>query len=141
MPMDTAQKLSSVEILGETLVAEMDERERELAKSIAIRAEFTKDLEEITAWLGRAESKVQQRNSVPHVLKSQLAEVSCEVGATSDLLERLNKNGQILMDKAAAKQDRELFSSTCANVTQQLSHLRHLLEQKKLAVSVQGDCF
>jgi chromosome segregation ATPase len=116
-------------------VSEMDEKERDLAKAQSIRTEYTRDLEEITFWLGRAEAKVQDRNAEPHVLKSQLDEVSYEVGGAADQLERLNRNGQVLMEKAALSQDRELAHSTCANVTQQLSHLRHILEQKKMAVS------
>ncbi len=125
-----------MEILGESLVSEMDEKERELAKASSVRAEYTADLEELTFWLGRAEAKVQDRGAEPHALKAQLAEVSCEVGGAADQLERLNRNGQLLGggERASSQQERELVHSSCNSATQQLSRVRHLLEQRRMAV-------
>ena len=37
----------------------------------------------------------------------------------------------------ADPQEKDLVTSTCSNLTDQLAHVRHLLEQKKMAVSCQ----
>ena len=63
-----------------------------------------------------------------------MAEISCEVGAATEQIERFSKNGQSLAERAAETGERDLANSTVANVGHQVQHLRHLLEQKKMAV-------
>lgn len=79
---------------------------------------------------------LQDRSLEPKALKTQLATVNDEVGKISEQLERLNKNGQILAEKSQNPHEKELVQSTCANITDQLAHVRHLLEQQKMAVSL-----
>ena len=99
LPSETAQRLSAVEILGESLVSEMDEKDRELSRATSVRAEFASDLEEVTSWLGKAEARVLDRGAEPHALKDGLAEVSCEIGDATEQIERLSKNGQSLAER------------------------------------------
>ncbi len=53
----------------------------------------------------------------------------------AEQLERLNRNGQTLSEKTSSQQERELVTSTCSSLTDQLGHLRHLLEQRKMSTS------
>ena len=82
-------------------------------------------------------AKILLLNSYLSPLKTQLQDVNQEVGGVSDQLERLNKNGQTLAEKAASAADREVVLSTCNSLTDQMGHVRHMLEQKKMAVSLQ----
>ncbi len=61
-------------------------------------------------------------------------QVSLEVGGVAEQLERLNRNGQILAERTSSGQERDLVTSTCSSLTDQLGHLRHLLEQRKMTV-------
>ena len=96
-------------------------QDRELTKAASIRADFARDLEEVTSWLGGAEARVLDRGAEPAALKvnklhlkvnkqltsakflislkERLAEVSCEIGAKTEQVERLNKNGQSLAER------------------------------------------
>ena len=65
-------QLSSVEILAESLINEMDEKERDFDRSGNVRAEYLQDVEEIQFWLQRAEAKVQDRSLEPMALKTRL---------------------------------------------------------------------
>lgn len=128
-------KLSALEILAESLVATMDEKERELSKAEAARQEYSDDIEQIQAWLQNAEARIQERSVPPQQLQNQLQSVNGEVSAITNSLERLNKNGQTLADKSPNAAERDLVQSTCNNLNDQLAHVRHLLEQRKIAVS------
>ena len=92
-----------------------------MTKAASIRADFARDLEEVTSWLGGAEARVLDRGTQPAALKvnklhlkvnkqltsakflislkERLAEVSCEIGAKTEQVERLNKNGQSLAER------------------------------------------
>ena len=43
--------------------------DRELTKAVSIRADFSRDLEEVTSWLGGAEARVLDRGAEPAALK------------------------------------------------------------------------
>ena len=105
-----------------------------MARSETVRADYAQFLEEVTSWLHRTEAKIRDGSAEPHVLKSQLQGISAEVGPISEKMEQMNKNGQVLVDKSQSTQERELVNSTCNNTTEQFSHLRRLLEQKKVSV-------
>lgn len=127
-------QLSALEILAESLVGEMEEKEREHGRAAAARAEYAADAEEAQAWLQSAEARVQDRAAGPHRTREVLQEVSLEAGGVAERLERLSRNGQTLAERSASQQERDLATSTCASLTDQLGHLRHLLEQRKMAV-------
>ena len=44
-------------------------QDRELTKAASIRADFARDLEEVTSWLGGAEARVLDRGAEPTALK------------------------------------------------------------------------
>ena len=114
----------------------MEEKEREHARAKAARADYAKDAEEAQAWLQAAEARTQDRAGPrPHDARARLQEVSLEAGAAAERLERLSRVGQTLAEKTSSQQERELVTSTCSSLTDQLGHLRHLLEQRKMAVS------
>ena len=58
--------------MAESLVGELDEKERDFERSGTVRAEYVQDVEEIQFWLQRAEAKVQDRGLEPFALKAQL---------------------------------------------------------------------
>ena len=69
-------QLSSLEILAESLVGEMEEKEREHSRAKSARAEYAKDAEEAQAWLQKAETRVQDRTGPrPHDVRARLQEV------------------------------------------------------------------
>ena len=134
-PLFSPPQLSKLEIQAESLMGAMDEKDRELAKSAEIRAAFAADTEALQAWTQAAEVRCSDRAKDPKQLKQQLTAVNDEMGAAAEQLERVNKNGSLLAEKSRAAGERELVSGTCGSLTDSLAHVRHVLEQKKMAVS------
>ena len=52
-------QLSSLEILAESLMGKLEEKERDLSKAQSVRSEYAQDVEKIQFWLQRAEAKIQ----------------------------------------------------------------------------------
>lgn len=48
-----------MEILAETLVGQLEEKERDFQKAQNVRSEYAQDVEEIQFWLQRAEAKIE----------------------------------------------------------------------------------
>ncbi len=58
-----------------------------------------------------------------------------ELGAAGEQLERVNKNGAALAERTKSPHEKDLVQSTCTSVSEQMAHVRHIMEQKKMAVS------
>ena len=139
LPVDAAQKLSTLEILAESLQGEMAEKERESERARSVRTEYSADVDELQTWLSAVEDKVQDRSRPPHDLRAVLAEVASEVATSSERLERFNRNGRTIVERSKSPAERDVVQSTCSNVTDQICRLRHVVEQKKMAVSDDND--
>lgn len=137
VPTDLAQELSALELLTETLSNTMDEKDRDFKRARTIRYDYAADVDEVTAWLQKAELKVQDRTLEPSVLKEQLQQLQSEIGPICEKLERLTKNGRTIIDNAQDEAEKEVIRSTIDNLTEQMSQVKSLLEDKKQKV---GDC-
>ena len=102
------------------------------AEHLAIVPELTQKLNLYP--LSRSDTKVQDRSLVPHDLKDQLATVAAEIGAISEKLGRLHKNGQLIVERTHNYAERDLVQSSCTTLTDQLDQLQTLLQRRKVAV-------
>nr|CAD7455197.1 unnamed protein product [Timema tahoe] len=131
VPTDIAQQLSSLELLWETVSGAMEEKSRDLKRARTVRSEYTVDVDEVQDWLQRAEAQVQDRSLDPHKQKEYLMQFQGELGSVDDRMERLTKNGGVLIGNSRDDAEKALVQSTINTLTERLQQFRSCLEQKK----------
>ncbi|CAG2068377.1 unnamed protein product, partial [Timema podura] len=131
VPTDIAQQLSSLELLWETVSGAMEEKSRDLKRARTVRSEYTADVDEVQDWLQRAEAQVQDRSLDPHKQKEYLMQFQGELGSVDDRMERLTKNGGVLIGNSRDDAEKALVQSTINTLTERLQQFRSCLEQKK----------
>jgi chromosome segregation ATPase len=127
-------QLSTLEILAETLTNDLDERERELSRARNARAEYATESEELQRWLQSAEARIRDTDGKPEVLREKLAAIGPEAGSAAERLEHVARCAQLVGERSPDPAERDLANSTLASLTEGLAHVRHSLEQRKMAV-------
>merc|ERR1712029_1107396 len=135
LPSDTADKLANVELLAEQKLTNLEDRESEHKRAKNIRYEFQVDVEEVQFWISRSESKIQDRTLEPHILKNNLNDIQSEINGISEQLDKLLTNGKIITEKTDNNQEKELVLSTTNNLSEQISSLKNLIQEKKNAAN------
>merc|ERR1712025_302079 len=135
LPSDTADKLANVELLAEQKLTNLEDRESEHKRAKNIRFEFQVDVEEVQFWISRSESKIQDRTLEPHILKNNLNDIQSEINGISEQLDKLLTNGKIITEKTDNNQEKELVLSTTNNLSEQISTLKNLIQEKKNAAN------
>nr|CAD7432089.1 unnamed protein product [Timema monikensis] len=131
VPTDIAQQLSSLELLWETVSGAMEEKSRDLKRARTVRSEYNVDVDEVQDWLQRAEAQVQDRSVDPHQQKEHLTKFQGELSSVDDRMERLTKNGGVLIGNSHDDGEKALVQSTINTLTERLQQFRSCLEQKK----------
>lgn len=134
VPTDVSQQLSSLELLSETISNAMEEKNREFKRAKTIRTDYNTDVDIIQNWISQAESKIQNRSIEPQLLKDHLQQVQSEISAQMDRLEKLTKNGKIIIEKTKDDEEKVLVQKTIDNLTEQLQQVKSWLEEKKSQV-------
>ena len=93
------------------------------------------DVEEVQFWISRSESKIQDRTLEPHILKNNLNDIQSEINGISEQLDKLLTNGKIITEKTDNNQEKELVLSTTNNLSEQISSLKNLIQEKKNAAN------
>lgn len=134
VPSDVAQHLTALELCAEATAQAMEEKQREQKRARTTRSDYLADVDEVQAWIRQAELKVQDRSVEPAVLREHLRQIQNELGTISDKLERLTRNGRIIVENTRDDAEKELINSTIGNITEQLAQVRSWLEEKKQIV-------
>ena len=131
VPTDLAQKLTSLELKAEDTSQAMEEKQREQKRAKTTRSDYLTDVDEVQSWIRQAELKVQNRSIEPTKLMEHLRQIQNELGPISDKLERLTKNGQVIIENTRDGNEKELIGSTIVNLTDQLGQVKSWLDEKK----------
>lgn len=134
VPSDVAQDLTALELLAESLSNKMEEKDREFKKARTVRTDYNADVAEVQNWIKEAELKVQDRSVEPQVLNEHLQQIQQEIGGVTDRLEKLTRNGKVIIEKTQDDEEKRLVQSTIDNLTEQLSQVKSWLEEKKQQV-------
>lgn len=134
VPSDVAQELNQLELLTEAIASAMEEKDREFKKARTIRTDYLNDVEEVQSWIKDAELKVQDRSVEPQLLQQHLQQIQSEIGTIADRLEKLIKNGKVIMEKTKDDEERQLVQSTMNELADQLQQVRSWLEEKRQQV-------
>jgi hypothetical protein len=134
VPSDVAQELNQLELLTEAIASAMDEKDREFKKARTIRTDYLNDVEDVQSWIKDAELKVQDRSVEPQLLQEHLQQIQAEIGTITDRLEKLIKNGKVIIEKTKDDEERELIRSTMNDLADQLQQVRSWLEEKRQQV-------
>ncbi|XP_012253400.2 muscle-specific protein 300 kDa isoform X14 [Athalia rosae] len=134
VPTDIGQQLTALELAAESAASAMEEKQREQKRARTTRSDYIADVDEVQTWIRAAELKVQDRSMEPFKLKEHLQKIQSEIGAITDKLERLTRNGQVIVENTKDGNERELIKSTVNNLTEQLAQVRSWLEEKKQQV-------
>lgn len=134
VPTDVSQELTNLELLTETLLNAMEEKNREFKKARTIRSDYITDVDEIQRWIKEAELKIQDRSIEPHILNEHLQEILSEIGNVGDRCKKLLKNGKIIIENTRNNDEKEIVQTTMDNLTEQLQQLRSMLDEKKQQV-------
>lgn len=135
VPSDLAQHLTALELCAEATGQVMEEKQREQKRARTVRSDYLTDLDEVQAWIRQAELKVQDRSIEPGPLKEQLKQVQDELGAITDKLEQLTRNGRTIAENTRDETEKQLIESTVHNVTEQLNQVRSWLDERKQVVA------
>lgn len=134
VPSDISQQLSSLELLSETISNAMEEKDREFKRAKTIRTDYLTDVAAVQEWIQTAETKIQDRSIEPQRLKEHLQQIQSEISSISDRLEKLIKNGKIIMEKTRDDEEKGLIQKTIDNLSEQLQQVRGWLDEKKAQV-------
>ncbi|XP_064211053.1 muscle-specific protein 300 kDa isoform X18 [Tribolium castaneum] len=134
VPSDVAQELNQLELLTEALASAMEEKDREFKKAKTVRSDYLNDVEEVQSWIKDAELKVQDRSIEPQLLQQHLQTIQAEIGGITDRLEKLIKNGKLIVEKTKDDDEKQLIQSTINNLSDQLQQVRSWLEEKRQQV-------
>merc|ERR1719309_612887 len=135
LPPDTGDKLANIELMAEKSLTDLEECESEHKRARNVRYDFQVDVEEVQFWITRSESKIQDLSLEPHSLKNNLNEIQSEINGISEQLDNLLTNGKIITEKTDNHQEKELVLSTPANLSEQIAHLKQLIQDKKNAAN------
>lgn len=131
VPTDISQELTVVELLSEDLLNKMEDKEREYKKARTVRTDYIADVEEVQNWIKEAELKVRDRSIEPQLLNEHLHEIQSEIGNITDRLEKLIRNGKIIIEKTHDEDEKKLVQSTIDTLTNQMQQVKTWLEEKK----------
>lgn len=131
VPSDISQELTVVELLSEDLLNKMEDKDREFKKARTVRTDYIADVEEVQNWIKDAELKVRDRSIEPQLLNEHLHEIQSEIGNITDRLEKLIRNGKIIIEKTRDEDEKKLVQSTIDTLTNQMQQVKTWLEEKK----------
>ncbi|KAK3930237.1 Nesprin-1 [Frankliniella fusca] len=134
VPTELAQELTSLELLSESVSAAMEEKDRDLKRARTVRSDYARDVDAVTAWIQRAELRVQDRSAEPQVLRDHLQQVQAEIGPTEDRLERLSRNARTILENTQDEAEKARVQATVRSLTDQLQQVRAWLHDKKQQV-------
>ncbi|XP_072386756.1 muscle-specific protein 300 kDa isoform X12 [Diabrotica undecimpunctata] len=134
VPSDVAQELNQLELLAESISNAMEEKDREFKKAKTIRTDFSNDVDEVQSWIKDAELQIQDRSIEPQVLHQHLQQIQSEFASINDRLDKLTRNGRNIIQKTKDDEEKEITQSTINNLTEQLSHIKSLLDERKQQV-------
>ncbi|XP_068085330.1 muscle-specific protein 300 kDa [Anabrus simplex] len=134
VPSDISQELSSLELLAETVLSTMDDKERQFKRARTVRSDYDQDVVHVQDWLQKAELRLQDRSVEPRELKEHLSQIQSEIGGITDKLDRLTKNGQVICEKTQDDEERNLIKNTVSSLTDQLQQVKSWLDEKKQQV-------
>ncbi|XP_034241824.1 uncharacterized protein LOC117645652 isoform X2 [Thrips palmi] len=112
----------------------MEEKDRDLKRARTVRSDYVRDVDAVTAWIQRAELRVQDRSAEPQVLRDHLQQVQAEIGATEDRLERLSRNARTIAENTQDEAEKARVQATVRTLTEQLQQVRTWLHDKKQQV-------
>ncbi|XP_052120036.1 muscle-specific protein 300 kDa isoform X1 [Frankliniella occidentalis] len=134
VPTELAQELTSLELLSESVSAAMEEKDRDLKRARTVRSDYVRDVDAVTAWIQRAELRVQDRSAEPQVLRDHLQQVQAEIGPTEDRLERLSRNARTILEHTQDEEEKARVQATVRSLSDQLQQVRTWLHDKKQQV-------
>ena len=71
-PAQVERHVSILELLGEKVLAAMEDKESEAKRARTVRYEYHRDVEQVQSWICQAEGRVQDRSLEPQTLKEFL---------------------------------------------------------------------
>lgn len=131
VPSDISQELTVVELLSEDLLNKMEDKDREYKKARTVRTDYLTDVEEVQNWIKDAELKVRDRSIEPQLLNEHLHQIQSEIGNITDRLEKLIRNGKVIIEKTRDEDEKKLIQSTIDTLTNQMQQVKSWLEEKK----------
>ncbi|XP_057659189.1 muscle-specific protein 300 kDa isoform X4 [Diorhabda carinulata] len=134
VPSDVAQELNQLELLAESISNAMEEKDREFKKARTTRTDFNNDVDEIQSWIKDAELQIQDRSIEPQILHDNLQRIQSDFSSTNDRLDKLTRNGRLIIQKTRDNEEKEITQSTINALTEQLSQLKSLLDERKQQV-------
>lgn len=134
VPSDLAQQLTSLELNTESTLQTMEEKQRNQKRAKTIRTDYLSYIDELQEWIRKAELKVQDRSVEPLKLREFLRQIQTELAPMTDKLEKLIKNGNIIIENTKDDDEKELIKKTIANINEQFGQVKTWLEEKKQQV-------
>lgn len=134
VPSDIVQDLNQLELLAESISSAMEEKDREFKKARTVRTDYVNDVEEIQAWIKDAELKVRDRTTEPQLLNENLQQVQSELVNINDKLEKLSRNGKMIIEKTRDSNEKEMIQSTINDLTDQLAQVKSWLDERRQQV-------
>lgn len=131
VPSDVAQELNQLELLTEALDTAMEDKEKEFKKARTIRTDYLTDVEELQIWIKESELKLQDRSATPQQLHEKLQQIHAEVSAVTDKLDKVTRSGKTIIEKSRKQDEKDIVQSTIDNLTDQISQVKALLEEKR----------
>lgn len=134
VPVDAGQGLAALELRAEDASQAMEEKQRDQKRAKTVRTDYLADVDVLQTWIRETELKVQDRSCTPDKTMEYVRQALNELPPMQDKLERLTRNGKTIVDNTKDEAEKESISATIATLTEQLSHLKTWLDEKRQQV-------
>lgn len=131
VPIDIDRQLTSLEFPVEGISQAMEEKQREQKRAKTMRTDYLTDVEQVQLWLQQAELKIQNRSIEPAKLMEQLRQIQSELAPMSDRLERLTRNGGMIVENTRDESEKEVLRGTMGTLTEQMNQVKSWLDERK----------
>ena len=131
VPIDLGQKLAALELRAEDTSQAMEEKKREQKRAKTARTDYLSDVDDLQTWFRETEINVQDRSCEPEKIMERIRQMQSELPGINDKIERMTKNGKMILTNIKDEAEKEIISATIANLTEQLVRVKTWLEEKK----------
>ncbi|XP_013786172.1 nesprin-2-like [Limulus polyphemus] len=123
--------LESLELLSETVSVAMEDKEREFKRARTARWEYMQGVENIVAWLQKAQEKLEDKSKCPQEAKETLMPILSEVPSVKDNMEKVSRNGNIIIENSQNVEETSRLKGTITSLREQLIQVEAWIGERR----------
>ncbi|CAL1291409.1 unnamed protein product [Larinioides sclopetarius] len=132
IPDSITKTLSSLELLSEATTTILEDKEREYKKARAIRIEYTEALDDVVAWLKKAQEQLQDKSNLPEVALEYINVLISEVVPIKSKLDTVRRNGLLIAESTRNPSEKQIILNSITSLEDQMSKVESWLYEREV---------